>query len=75
MEKTIQLHLTRSEALVLYETLQLLEEVDWTEEPDRAGILAIRKIEAQLDNVIFENFDPEYNALLAAAKQDVLREE
>jgi hypothetical protein len=74
-EKDVVIQLTHAQALVLFECLARLESSDsppW-EEPAEERVFWY--MQAQLESILAEPFQPNYNELLAEARQIVRGDE
>ena len=74
MSEKVVIELTSAEALVLFELLSAFTDsgkLDISDEPEK---VALRNLCALLERTLVEPFDPEYDALLARAR-DSLRAE
>lgn len=71
MSDRITLHLSRDEALVLFEFFARFQDTDRFRLTNNAEFVAFSRVSAQLDKALVEPFMPDYNALLEAARQRV----
>ena len=69
---TIQLTMTRNEALVLFEWLASFETKGAQLAIDEAEQTVLWGVESQLEKALHEILSPDYDKLLAAAKRHVL---
>lgn len=69
---TIQLSLSRSEALVLFEWLASIESKGVQSTIDEAEQVVLWGVESQLEKALHEILSPDYDKLLASAKRHVL---
>jgi hypothetical protein len=65
------IELTHAEALVLFEWITRNDNAETFSFADEAEQRVIWKIEALLEKILVEPLSPEYEHLLAAARQDV----
>lgn len=70
--ETIQLTLSRSEAIVLFEWLVTLESKVEKQATDGAEQTVLWGMECQLEKALHEILSPDYDKLLASAKSRVL---
>ena len=67
----VTLRLTHEEALVLFEYLARTSKTDTLAFADKAEEIVLWNIEAQLEHVLVEPFQKNYDVLLASARQVV----
>jgi hypothetical protein len=70
-EEKVHLELSRDEALVLFEWLTRFNKADRRNFEDQAEQRVLWDIEAMLEAVLAEPFDPRYRELLAQARAKV----
>jgi hypothetical protein len=70
-EENIQINLTRSEALVLFEFFARFNADDDFTLRHNAEYLAFMRVSAQLDKALVEPFEPNYLLLLRAARDHI----
>lgn len=68
MSESVNITLSHDEALVLFEFFARFDESDDFMLRNTAEYLAFSKISAQLDKSLIEPFNPDYGALLKAAR-------
>lgn len=69
MNDKIQLELTQDEALVLFERLNQLDQTGALPAEDTEEEQIFWNIQAQLEKVLVEPFDPQYHEILSEAKK------
>ena len=70
--EAIQLTLTRSEALVLFEWLAASESEQGYRIPDEVQQQVLGNLESMLEKSLWEIHSPDYTRVLASAKSDIL---
>jgi hypothetical protein len=70
-QEKVRLELSRDEALVLFEWLARFNKADGRDFEDQAEQRVLWDMEAKLESVLVEPFDPKYSELLAQARARV----
>jgi len=71
MKSDVSIHLSKDEALVLFELLSRFQETDNLCLKNNAEFVALSRVSGQLDKALLEPFMANYTALLAAAQARV----
>ena len=70
-DETVTLQLTRAEALVLFDWLARTDAAGKVPFEDPAEELALWRLEGQLESILTEPLDANYNEAVAAARKEV----
>jgi hypothetical protein len=70
-DQTVNIQLTRAEALVLFEWLARTTDAGAVPVDDPAEELVLWRIEGQLESTLAEPFAPNYKAVVEAAREEV----